>query len=91
MASNRRLRGPRLTAVFGGNLDYLLDEFYSEQKRSNDPLIQQSRRVLWIAQGNNLGKRALRSAVFAVLETMEKRGKGRGQAEEKLKMWKAPS
>jgi len=80
-----------LMSVFGGNLDFLLEEFYAEQKKSNNPLIKQSRKILWIAQGDNFAKRTLRSAVFGMLEVLEKRKKERKQAQEKLKRWKAGS
>lgn len=75
-------------AVFGGDLDHLLDEFGRDQKRNNDPLIAQSRKVLWIAQGDNLAKRILRKVVFGALETGEKVSKERREAEKKLVRWK---
>lgn len=80
--------GYRSRPVFGGDLDHLLGEFGEVQKNNNDPLIQQSRKVLWIAQGDNWAKRILRSVAFGALELGEKATKQRKQAENALGRWK---
>ena len=77
-----------LIPVFGGNLDFLLDEFHADQKARNDPLIHTARGILWLIQGDNLPKRMIRSVAFGTMELMEKRGKGRREADDKLVKWR---
>lgn len=74
--------------MFGGDLDFLLNEFFAAQKTRNDPVIEISRRNLWLVQGDSVFKRVIRSVAFGMMERIEKHGKARWEAEEKLVKWK---
>jgi len=77
-----------LMQVFGGDLDFVLDEFYAAQRARNDPVIKMSRRNLWLVQGDNLLKRMARSVAFRAMERLEETRKARREADEKLAKWK---
>ena len=50
------------------DLDEGLRKFNHMMKKRNDPLIMQSKKILWLAQGEFLWKRAVRWIAFVALE-----------------------
>ena len=70
---------PEITADgkqgINGNLDKRLREFGTKLKSRNDPLIKQSKKVLWLSQGEVGWKKMIRGVLFWALE-MDKKIRG---------------
>ncbi|WVF67191.1 hypothetical protein IAT40_001938 [Kwoniella sp. CBS 6097] len=65
-------------------LDLALNEYRSQSKARNDPLIAQSMRLLWLAQGDGEVARLARRVVFWGLEMREKFSRERKRSEKEL-------
>jgi hypothetical protein len=71
----------------GGDIESHVDRFGANQKNRNDPLIKQSRLILWLAQGEVWWKRRIRGASFWGLELSERMGKQRRRADQEFDIW----
>ena len=69
------------------SLGNLLDQYGQGQIQRNDPLINQSRKVLWLVQGERRWKRMIRAVVLWGLERSERISPKRRKAEKEMKNW----
>ncbi|WWC73301.1 uncharacterized protein I206_107268 [Kwoniella pini CBS 10737] len=67
------------------NLNFLLNEFKKNIKKRNDPIIKESKKILWLIQGSNQFSKLIRFLIFPLLNFKEKLIGDRDKIEKELR------